>query len=86
MPLGQAGVWHGGEEAELGRGVYVPTWLASGQRHVGTSAVSGARKEAGMDQTFTGRNRLSSRGQNHVAPQAECDSVSGASACSEHAG
>lgn len=68
MPVGRAEVWSGREEAELDRGACVPTWVASGQRHAGTSAVLCERKEAGVDKTFTGRSSLSSRGQSMWPP------------------
>lgn len=67
--MGRAEVWSGREEAELDRGACVPIWVASGQRHVGTSAVLGGRKEAGVDKTFTGRSSLRSGGQSMWPPR-----------------
>lgn len=53
--FGITGVWHGGQEAELDRGVSVPTLVASGPRHMGISVVLGGRKEAGKGKTFIER-------------------------------
>lgn len=57
MPVGQAGVRHVGEEAELDRGICFPMWWLQAQNSFGWKEGSQGGK------TFPGRKCFSSRGQ-----------------------
>lgn len=78
MPVGQAGVRHVGEEAELDRGICVPMWVASGSEQFWVEG-----RQPRWTRPFLGGSASAPEAK-HLIPRAQRGSLSGASVFSEH--